>query len=122
MGRGTSTTGVEQATVVYTAAVTSATTFALGVLCGYFNVFISGTFSATAQLEKSYNGGSTWVVCSTDASGTAASYSSSVSVIGFEPELGVEYRVNCTAFTSGTMNWRVSQNINSRSSVLGVTG
>lgn len=112
MGKGTSTTGIEQASVVFTASVTAATTYNLGVMLGYYNLFFTGTFSAIAQLEKSFDGGNSFVPASLDTAGDPASYSVPASVTGFEPEKGIYYRVNCTAYTSGTINVRLSANVN----------
>lgn len=74
-----------------------------------FNFALWGTFSATIQLEKSFDGGSTWLVCCEDTYGTAAAYTAPVNLSGYEPEYGVLYRWNCTAYTSGTVNYRISQ-------------
>jgi hypothetical protein len=70
---------------------------------------VSGTFSGTVQIERSMDGGTTWVVVSTDGTGTQAIYTSPVSVAGMEPENGVLYRFDCTIYTSGTINYRLSQ-------------
>ena len=112
MGKGLVTTGKEQADAVFIAAVTATGATNLGVMLGYYRLFFSGTFTATAQLECSYDGGSTWIPASLDTSGDAASYSTPVSLTGFEPEKGIYYRVNCTAYTSGTINVRLSGNVN----------
>lgn len=85
---------------------------------GQFNVFLSGTAVATVQLERSYDSGTTWCVISvatagapvqmnrwTYDSGTLANQSSVIE----EPEPGVVYRLNCTAYTSGTLAYRISQ-------------
>ncbi len=112
MGLGTSTTGIEQASVVFTAAVTSAAASNLGVMLGYFRLFITGTFVGTLRLECSVDGGATWVPASLDTAGDYASYTTPVSVVGFEPEKGIYYRINCTAYTSGTANVRLSGNVN----------
>lgn len=74
-----------------------------------FNAALWGVFSATVQLEKSFDGGTNWVVVSKDASGGAASYSDVVALGVYEPEHNVLYRWNCTAYTSGTVNYRISQ-------------
>lgn len=74
-----------------------------------FNFALWGTFSATVQLEKSFDAGITWLVCCKDNNGTAASYTGAINLSGFEPEYGVLYRWNCTAYTSGTVNYRISQ-------------
>lgn len=74
-----------------------------------FSVSASGTFVATVQLERSFDNGDNWFVCSSDASGTTASWSAPFSVVAEEPTPGVLYRLNCTAYTSGTVTYRISQ-------------
>lgn len=77
--------------------------------CGEFNVSASGTFVATVQLERSFDNGDNWFVCSSDASGTAASWTAPFSVVAEEPTPGTIYRLHCAAFTSGTVAYRISQ-------------
>ena len=69
------------------------------------------TFVAAVQIERSFDGGLTWLVCNLGSSGTLASYSAGtpVSLTFGEPEKNVLYRPNCTAYSSGTINYRVSQ-------------
>ena len=69
------------------------------------------TFAATVQIERSFDGGSTWIPCNTGSAGTLASYSAGtpVSLTFGEPERNVLYRTNCLAYTSGTINYRISQ-------------
>lgn len=74
-----------------------------------FNLALWGTFAGTIQLEKSFNGGTTWLPINEDNTGTPAAYTGPVCLSGFEPEYGVLYRWNCTAYTSGTVNYRISQ-------------
>lgn len=76
---------------------------------GKFNVSASGTFVATIKLERSFDNGDNWFVCSSDASGTEASWTAPFSVVAEEPSAGVLYRLNCTAYTSGTVTYRISQ-------------
>jgi hypothetical protein len=70
------------------------------------------TFNATIQLERSLDGGNTWVVTNAGGTGTLAQYSgATVTPISFtfaEPEEGATYRWNCIAYTSGTLNYRIS--------------
>lgn len=77
-------------------------------VCGRdFNVAISGTFVGVAQLERSFDG-STWFPIT--AHGVQLYAWSSPAAESFcEPEYGVLYRWNCTAYTSGTINYRISQ-------------
>lgn len=73
-----------------------------------FNVSLWGTFSATVQLERSLDNGSTWLPIT--AAGTQLYvWTTPASEVVEEPEASVIYRLNCTAFTSGTVNYRISQ-------------
>ena len=112
MGKGLVTTGIEQADQVAVGSFTGTGQVNLGVFLGYFRFYVTGTFVGTVRLECSYDGGATWVPASLDTLGDYASYTQPVSVVGFEPEKGVFYRINCTAYTSGTINVRMSSNVN----------
>lgn len=72
------------------------------------NVTIYGTFSATVEIQRSFDG-STWHTLSKDSDGNAASYTAPISLKVEECETPVEYRLACTAYTSGTANYRISQ-------------
>jgi hypothetical protein len=87
-------------TAVTTGVDTAATFTGIGI-----------TFAATLQLERSFDGGSTWILCNIGAGGSPAVYNAGtpVSFAFGEPEKGVLYRLNCTAFTSGTINYRMSE-------------
>jgi hypothetical protein len=74
---------------------------------GDFNVSLWGTFAATVQLERSFDAGATLLPV-TYVDGSALSWSGPVSTTLSEPESGLLYRLNCTAFTSGTVNYRIS--------------
>jgi len=77
---------------------------------GNFNVALSGTFVGTCVLQKNYDNGSWgWTNVSENATGTAASYTAPVSMQMTEFEAGVSYRWICTAYASGTINYRISQ-------------
>ena len=69
------------------------------------------TFSATVNIERSFDGGSTWLLCNIGGSGTLAQYSAGtpVSLTFGEPEKQVRYRLNTIIYTSGTINYRISQ-------------
>jgi hypothetical protein len=69
------------------------------------------TFSGTFQVERCFDGGLTWLPCNAGGGGTLASYSAGtpVSLAFGEPEKNVLYRVNVLAYTSGTINYRISQ-------------
>jgi hypothetical protein len=71
-------------------------------------------FTGTVQLERSYDGGFTWLICNIGSTGTLAQYTNleSVSLTFGEPEKNVLYRVNCTAYTSESgiqLKYRISQ-------------
>lgn len=76
---------------------------------GAYNFSLWGTFSATARLVRSFDGGTTWIPVSKDSSGADASFTAPCGVTGVEPEDGVIYAVECTTFVSGTINYRISQ-------------
>lgn len=69
------------------------------------------TFAATVQLERSFDGGSTFIVCNGSIGGyfTPAQWTSGPVSIAFgEPEKQMLYRCNCLAYSSGTINYRLS--------------
>ena len=76
---------------------------------GQFNVSLWGTFVGTISVERSFDNGATWINCSRDTAGTDNAFTAPTTQVLNEPENGVLYRVNCTAFTSGTINYRISQ-------------
>ncbi len=67
-------------------------------------------YSGSVQIERSFDGGATWIVCNVGGSGSLAVYGAGTPVdfTLAEPELEVLYRVNCTAYTSGRINYRIS--------------
>lgn len=69
------------------------------------------TYSATMQLERSFDGGKTWLVCNIGGAGALAQWAAGtpVNITFGEPERQVAYRLNCIAYTSGTINYRISQ-------------
>lgn len=123
MGLGPSG-GKEQASLVVTGAFTGTGQSSTGtiyggpsagtsgmppIFYGPFNAVLWGTFVGSAQLECSFDGGTTWIVVSNDTAGDGAIYTAPCKLSPYEPEKGVLYRWNCTAFTSGTVNYRLSQ-------------
>jgi len=58
------------------------------------------TPTGTTNLEKSFDGGSTWIVCQTYTTSTTTTYYN-------EPEKGVAYRLNNTIF-SANIQYRIS--------------
>ena len=78
---------------------------------GTFSVKLSSGV-ATVKLERSSDSGSTWDDVSADSLGTVASWSlnsTEVGVLVDEPEINIQYRLNCTAYTSGTVTYRLGQ-------------
>lgn len=71
-------------------------------LHGHYNVSVSGTFTATVTLQRSFDG-STWLDVKT--------YTSGAQEVGLEPEYGVVYRIGIKtgAYTSGTAVLRLSR-------------
>jgi hypothetical protein len=69
------------------------------------------SYSGTLQLERSFDGGFTWIVCNIGSAGALAQWTAGtpVSLTFGEPEKNVLYRINCTAYSSGTINYRISQ-------------
>jgi hypothetical protein len=79
---------------------------------GTANLTLGGTSPiGTVKLEKSYDT-SNWFDVSLDSLGTLAAWtlgtSTEISVLIDEPEFDVAYRLNCTAYTSGTITGRIS--------------
>jgi len=68
---------------------------------GNFNVSLSGFGTATVSLERSFDSGSTWK--------TVEEFTADTEKYGFEPEPKVIYRFNCSAYTSGTVAYRLSK-------------
>lgn len=82
-----------------------------GLAWGAFNIVLTGTAVATVQLERSFDSGVTW---SGRFAGGVQLYvwsyaGTNISETAEEVEAGVRYRLNCTAYTSGTVTYRLSQ-------------
>lgn len=97
------------ATSVTTGSLTSAAAGEGKVFTGTFNVELQIAGTLTAALQRSFDGGTTYVSVAQSADGTAATYSASTSLSLFEPEEGVYWRVNVISYTSGSCIYRVSQ-------------
>ncbi len=100
---------VASGTITGTASSTASNTSFI-MMQGVFNAVISGTWGgATMQLQKSFDGGASFVPATEDAAGTSASYTANAAVVVYEPEPGVYYRWQPTvALSSGTVAWRIS--------------
>lgn len=66
--------------------------------------------NTSIQLERSFDGGLTWLICGVGGAGQQAIYTANttVSVVASEPERGVLYRLNCTAYGGTPVNYRLS--------------
>ena len=79
-----------------TASISAQNTFTDALeLFGHFNLSISGTFVGTVTVQRSFDGGSTWVDVDT--------FTSTTETYGFDP-MQVHYRagIKTGAYTSGT--------------------
>lgn len=77
-------------------------------LHGRFNLSLTGTFVGTVQLERADASSGTFTVIARDIAGTPASWSSAFQGLSIEEgEQGMWFRLNCTSYTSGTINWRI---------------
>lgn len=68
------------------------------------------SYTASVQLERSFDGGKTWIVCNVGGSGALAIYSNGtpISLSFGEPEREVLYRLNVTTYSAGRINYRLS--------------
>ena len=72
-------------------------------LRGYFNLSITGTWTATVTVQRAFDGGSTWYDCDT--------WTANTQEYGLEPEGGIQYRVGVKTggYTNGQPVVRLSQ-------------
>lgn len=104
-----SPTDRDMASSVLTGTLSSAAQGAARVFTGTFNVQLNISGTLTAALQRSFDGGTTFITVSQSADGTPATYTGSVSLSLFEPEEGVYWRVAVTSFSSGSCIFRLSQ-------------
>jgi hypothetical protein len=98
-----------QGGVLLAGTFTGATNSAAATIYGSFNVSLWGTFGATVQLQRTFDGGVTWLPVSADVAGDALVWGAPFSGTWTEVEKQVGYRLVCTAYVSGTVNYRISQ-------------
>ncbi|WP_164867986.1 hypothetical protein [Rhodovarius crocodyli] len=72
-----------------------------------FNISIWGNWTGSIALERSLDGGATWLPY-TYSDGTAVAWSLNISTSWAEPEAAIRYRLRAGNIT-GTANWRLSQ-------------
>jgi hypothetical protein len=70
----------------------------------------NGAWVGSLQLERQLDG-LDWIVCGLGGAGQQAIWTTGtdLSIVFGEPELGVAYRLHCTALTGGPLNYRLSQ-------------
>ncbi len=68
-------------------------------------------YTGSVQVERSFDGGNTWLVANIGGAGILAVYTAGtpISLTFGEPEKGVLYRLNCTALAAGTIAYRLSE-------------
>jgi hypothetical protein len=72
------------------------------------NAVVWGTFVGTVKIECSYDNKATWLPISKNTNGDEAAFNAPFNLSFDEPERDVFYRLNCTAYVSGTINYRIS--------------
>lgn len=92
--------------IVVTASITAQNQFTEAAEFDHkkpFNVSISGTFSATVVIQRSFDDGATWL--------TVTSFTANVETSGNSVEPGVLHRIGVATggFTSGPIAVRLSQ-------------
>lgn len=72
-------------------------------ILGDFNFSLSGTWVGTVFIQRSFDGGTTWL--------DVTSYTANIQDTGFEPETRALYRagIKTGGYTSGTAVMRISQ-------------
>jgi len=98
----------DQANAVVTGSFTATGAGSDFSVYGVFNIAVWGTFDATAVLQKTFDGGTTWIGVLSPYTGTAVSITASGALQFAECEQGVSYRLDCSTYVSGTMNYRLS--------------
>jgi hypothetical protein len=99
----------DEAVEVLSGSFAATGTSASRALWSGFNIVLWGTFVGTVNVERSFDGGTTFVPVARDSAGTAMTFTAPGSLSISEPERGVLYRLNCTAWTSGSISYRLSQ-------------
>lgn len=77
------------------------------VVQGTFNAALTGTFVATVRLMRSFDNGATFHPLT--ALGQTIEFTAPCEEFFAEPEPGVLYAWQCVAYTSGTIEYRISQ-------------
>lgn len=78
-------------------------------ISGWWAVHLTGTFVAQIEVQASKDGGASWAPISGDGYGTPMLLQSNIRRWQWEPEQGLLYRLQCVAYTSGTITYALSQ-------------
>lgn len=113
----TGTLPVENVASPFTFAVVASQVAAGADAAAIFTGASIGASASVVNLERSFDGGATWIVCNIGAAGTIAQFNGGpISTSWAEPERGVCYRLNCIAYSvptvsegTTTLNYRLSQ-------------
>lgn len=104
-----STSDPDVARAVVSGAAVATGESAAVILRGRAHLALWGTFSATIVLQRSFDGGTTWLPAMYLNGSTAISFTAAVAtVIDCGEEDGVLHRLGITR-SSGTINYRLSQ-------------
>lgn len=75
---------------------------------GLYNLRVSGTFVATWSLQRSSDGGANWFDL-TDYQSVVVGGTGTMNTVLIDAEDNFMVRVNVSAYTSGTLNYRLGQ-------------
>lgn len=74
-----------------------------------YNLSLSGTWVGTVELQRQDTQNAEWVTVAAPTTSGLASFTANISLNGEEVIARNPYRVNCTAFTSGTIKYNLQQ-------------
>jgi len=89
----------------FTATGQSATVY----LSDNYSFSLSGTWAGTVELQRYDTESAEWVTVSAPTTNGLASFTANIIMNGEEVNARTPYRVNCTAFTSGTIKYNLRQ-------------
>ena len=102
--------GPEQAQSLVTGSLSALNAATAGMpLLGNFNVAVWGVFVGTVTVQTSFDGGTTWIPVVNKRTGTNITFTTPGAIHEDEVEPGVQYRVQMTAWTSGSASVRISE-------------
>jgi hypothetical protein len=74
-----------------------------------YSFSLSGTWAGTVELQRYDTENTEWVTISAPTTSGLASFTANIALNGEEVNARTPYRVNCTAFTSGTIKYNLRQ-------------